>query len=77
MNAAILKRIESMLAEFVEFMFGGKSAGKKTEVDEKELAAGIEVEKEHTSSARIAEKICRDHLAENPSYYTKLKAAGL
>jgi hypothetical protein len=54
---------------------------KKHNVDpqvlEKELALGIEVEKEHTTSEEEAKKIAMDHLVENPSYYTKLKKVGL
>lgn len=38
-----------------------------------ELKAGIEIEMEHTDDPAIAEKIARDHLAEMPDYYTKLK----
>ena len=52
---------------------GGKSGGEKNPVDEKELAMGIQVETEHTQDKDIAEKISRDHLAEDPKYYTKLK----
>jgi len=44
---------------------------------DEQLRQGIEVEKEHTDDPAIAEKIARDHLAEDPEYYTKLKEAGL
>lgn len=44
---------------------------------EKELAAGIKVEKEHTKSPEVAREIALDHLWEKPRYYSKLKAAGL
>jgi hypothetical protein len=47
------------------------------EVDEEQLKIGIEVEKEHTDDESVAEEIARDHLAEDPHYYTKLKKAGL
>lgn len=47
------------------------------EVDEEQLQIGIEVEKEHTDDESVAEEIARDHLAEDPHYYTKLKKAGL
>ena len=50
---------------------------KPQEVDPKELKMGIEVEKEHTDNKHAAEKIARDHLAEHPDYYTRLKNAGL
>ena len=43
----------------------------------KELKKGIKAEKEHTSSNKKAKTIAKDHLIENPKYYTKLKKAGL
>lgn len=55
------------------FVAGGKSQGKITEVDSGELAQGIQVEQEHTSDKDVAEKIARDHLTEDPKYYSKLK----
>ncbi len=47
------------------------------EVDAEQLKIGIKVELEHTDDEKVAEKIARDHLAEDPHYYTKLKKAGL
>lgn len=44
------------------------------DVDSDELEMGIEVEKEHTKSKKIAKEIALDHLSEDPKYYTKLKA---
>ncbi len=41
--------------------------------DKKQLAAGIKVEKEHTTDASLAAEIARDHLTEDPQYYVKLK----
>ena len=41
--------------------------------DSNELAMGIDVEKEHTDSPEIAKEISKDHLAEIPDYYTRLK----
>lgn len=38
-----------------------------------ELKLGIEVEKEHTDNPLIAKEIAKDHLAECPNYYTRLK----
>jgi hypothetical protein len=38
-----------------------------------ELAKGINVEIEHTSSKEIAHEIAKDHLYEDPKYYTKLE----
>lgn len=42
-----------------------------------ELIAGIGVEKEHTSSEKIAHRIAMDHLTEDPKYYSKLRKIGL
>jgi hypothetical protein len=56
-----------------EFIGGGLSKGKIEQVDPKELAEGIKVEAEHTDDINLREKIARDHLAENPNYYSKLK----
>lgn len=44
---------------------------------EKELEKGADTEKEHTSSKEEAKKIAKDHLVEDPKYYTKIKKAGL
>lgn len=52
-------------------------AYEKNKVDAEQLKIGIEVEKEHTDDEKVAEKIARDHLAEDPHYYSKLKKAGL
>jgi len=41
--------------------------------DPKELAMGIKVEKEHTTSEKAAKTIALQHLAEDPKYYSKLK----
>lgn len=43
----------------------------------KELAKGSDTEKEHTGSSTQAKKIAKDHLVEDPKYYTKIKKAGL
>ena len=45
----------------------------KHERFEKELKMGAHVEKEHTSNPNLAKKIAKDHLKEDPHYYTKLK----
>jgi len=39
----------------------------------KQLKMGIEVEKEHTDDAKKAKEIAMDHLWEDPKYYSKLK----
>lgn len=43
----------------------------------KQVKSGMEAESEHTSSKREQMKIVKDHLFENPKYYTLLKKAGL
>ena len=52
-----------------------------SQVDPKQLRAGIEVEREHTGpgkrAAKLACRIALDHLAEDRRYYTKLKKAKL
>jgi len=54
-----------------------KEIAKKHNVDidgiNKELAMGIEIEKEHTSDETLATEIALDHLNEFPDYYTRLK----
>jgi hypothetical protein len=42
-----------------------------------QLKMGIKVEMEHTKSKKIASKIARQHLCENPKYYSILKKVGL
>lgn len=43
----------------------------------KEVRMGLKAESEHTSSKREQMQIVKDHLYENPKYYTLLKKAGL
>lgn len=47
------------------------------EFDPDELAMGSEEEMEHTDDESEAAEIAKDHLREDPKYYSKLKAAGL
>jgi hypothetical protein len=42
-----------------------------------EIKKGIKVEKEHTSDSSEAAKIARDHLVEDPRYYSKLSKLNL
>jgi hypothetical protein len=46
---------------------------KEVEKSSSELSDGIKEEMEHTTDKKIAEKIAKDHLREDPKYYTKLK----
>jgi len=57
--------LSSILAE-------GRSKGKDTKHDPKELEMGIKVEMEHTTDPTISRKIAMDHLVEIPDYYTRL-----
>ena len=43
----------------------------------KQFKLGSKVELEHTNNPWIANSIARQHICENPKYYTKLKRAGL
>ena len=42
-----------------------------------ELAKGLDVEKEHFSDFKERTRVAKDHLVENPDYYTILEKAGL
>ena len=42
-------------------------------LDPKEYAMGEKVEMEHTNDPKLAREIARDHLTEDPKYYTHLK----
>jgi hypothetical protein len=51
----------------------GRSKGRRpSEFDPVQLRRGIQVELEHTSDPKIAERIAMDHLVEDPLYYVKL-----
>jgi len=56
-----------------DFLSGGRSKDFKGKYDPEQLKMGVEVEKEHIDNELIALKISKDHLAEIPDYYTKLK----
>jgi hypothetical protein len=42
-----------------------------------ELLVGSEVEKEHTGDDALAQELARDHLTQNPNYYSTLGQIGL
>lgn len=84
---ALIQKFESMLTE-EDLIPGGKAAGKT--VDDiavkhnvsvadinKELEVGKAVETEHVDTAEKAEEIAKDHLWENPKYYSDLVASGI
>lgn len=57
---------------------GGKGDDRPdTDFDPEQLRFGVTVEMEHTNNEKIALEISKDHLTEDPLYYTKLKKAGL
>ena len=50
----------------------------KQKFNKRELKMGIKVEmSEHGMNRKIATKTAKDHLRENPHYYTKSKKCGL
>jgi hypothetical protein len=61
---------EEVIYELLTSFFNaGKSKEVKVDVSKELLEKEIEVEMEHTTCKIIAEKIVRDHLAENEKYY--------
>lgn len=61
---------------YEDLLPGGKGDNTPdSKFDKKQLAMGIKHEMEHTSDARKAKEIAKDHLSEDPHYYTKLKEA--
>jgi hypothetical protein len=57
-----------------EKLFGGKADGRSdTEFNPAAIAAGVQVEREHTSNKAVQKEIAKDHLSEDPSYYQKLE----
>lgn len=64
----------ALAGKYVMLLRGGKSQGlDPSSVDPEQLAAGIEVEAEHTDDPATRKKIALDHLAEDPEYYSKLQ----
>lgn len=56
----------------------GRSKGRRPgEFDPAQLRRGTEVEMEHTTDRRVAQRIAMDHLVEDPLYYVKLSRAHL
>ncbi len=63
--------LESKTGELIP---GGLAKGMPDSAFNKyDLEEGIKVELEHTTSRSIAKEIAKDHLKEDPKYYTKLK----
>ena len=75
--AESLKVSPHSLEEYI-YTLVGKTAQKHEHVpdenfDQKQLEMGIKVEKEHTDDPEEAKEIAKDHLAELPDYYSRLK----
>ena len=56
---------------------GADGIGKHDDVDDSsfnadQFAKGIEIEREHSDDLEVIESLVRDHLSEDPNYYTKL-----
>jgi len=71
------REVFAIAAEMAAFLASGRHTELNQEPDPEQVRQGMEIEKEHTSNALIAQKIALDHLVEHPDYYTKLKAAKL
>jgi hypothetical protein len=75
------EQIYFLLGSFLGYGRANEKNKTSKDVDQKELAMGIKVEMEHTSSKILSERIATDHLCEIPDYYTRLikmeKEAGI
>jgi hypothetical protein len=49
-----------------------KTANVKPKYNKNQLKIGKQIELEHTTNLKVAEKIAKDHLDEFPDYYTHL-----
>jgi len=67
-------RLATIAAHFVTKGKAHEAGFTPDMADPKQLAMGVEVEKEHTDNPVMAARIALDHLAEIPDYYTRLKA---
>ncbi len=66
-----------MIKNYADWLNEMREPAQPQEVDQKELAVGKEVEMEHTTDEKEAERIALQHLAEDPHYYKKLRDGGL
>jgi hypothetical protein len=65
--------LEGGLADNKDLADIAKKHGVSKDSLDKEFKMGIEVEKEHSDDMRKSVEIAKDHLEEDPKYYTKLK----
>jgi len=68
-----MSNINLLVLESLEKSIGRHILVPKDKFDPEQIKMGIEVEKEHTDNEDIALQIAKDHLAEIPDYYTRLK----
>jgi hypothetical protein len=66
-----------MIKNYSDWLNEKREPADPADVDPKELEVGKEVEMEHTTDEKEAERIALQHLAEDPDYYKKLRDAGL
>ncbi len=59
---------------FNKSMIGKHNNISDDKFDADELAKGVEVEQEHTDDKDVAKNVAKDHLSEDPRYYTHLLA---
>ena len=70
----LLAKAEKLEKEAGELKKKAEQLQNESKVEEEsQLNMGIEIEKEHTDDPAEAKKIAKDHLKEDPKYYTKLK----
>lgn len=61
-----------------EKLIGGSADFKPdSNFNPQELSMGIRHELEHTDDEKIAKEIAKDHLSEDPNYYSNLKSSGM
>lgn len=76
-KAELMKMAVDSAPTAAEGHMANKWAKSEEGFDPDELAMGSEEEMEHTDDESEAAEIAKDHLREDPKYYSKLKAAGL
>jgi hypothetical protein len=64
-----MKNILQKIEEFI----GKHNNVPDSKFDPNQLTMGIKIELEHTDNKRIAKAIAKDHLSEDPKYYSKLR----
>ena len=72
--AKAIDQLEGGLADKLTFEDIAKKHNISDEELEKQIEIGIKVEMEHTNDINKYVEIARDHLVEDPQYYTHLTA---